>query len=551
MLRKVALKRSESGTHHVFRKFGQSLPVRISKTDLVSKSAFPFVSFSDWLKYLVQYDELQLLVGERDLPKIRQLLGSFWEKYRHCNPEHVIYTRSKDTWEYTIPVFHHGDEGRGLKKKQLMVLSTHGVLGGGSLKSNHLHHHNDIATDPLKMNMVSNTITTHFLFCVMPVELYNETPSAFYQMLELQAREFAELFDQGILIQGVRFYISCIGVKGDAPYLTKAGQFNRAFTHRPTRPSSRSACSGICHLCLAGKEDHDFPVPFEQYGVEHPAWLSTVGLYKPFIEESPLFQIPFRVHGTDEAFFHFDLFHNWHSGLGKNFASSAICVCMELIDATIDKAFEIISADFKDYCGRKGESPYHKKITSTLLGVNQGFLSCPEASWSKGDFTRLILQWFGDYCQRKVIGCTEEPLYLKCAEAVSAINACLSGLYREGLFIPALRAAQLGRQGLLFLRLYTDLAGICFRNKQKRFPLMPKGHYLHHQFLSLVHQANHGEWALNIVAFAVQLQEDYIGKPSRLARRVSSKTTSLRVIERTFLAMRGALGLSDGIDDEE
>lgn len=87
---------------------------------------------------------------------------------------------------------------------------------------------------------------------------------------------------------------------------------------------------------------------------------------------------------------------------------------MELIDATIDKAFEILTADFKDCCGRKKESPYHKKITSTLLGVNQGFLSCPEASWSKGDFTRLILQWFGDYCQRQVVGCTAEPLYLKC-----------------------------------------------------------------------------------------------------------------------------------------
>lgn len=124
-------------------------------------------------------------------------------------------------------------------------------------------------------------------------------------------------------------------------------------------------------------------------------------------------------------------------------------------------------------------------------------------------------------------------------------------MYREGLFIPALRAEQLGRQGLLFLRLYAELATICFRNKQKRFPLTPKGHYLHHQFLSLVHQSKHGAWAMNIVAYAVQMQEDYIGKPSRLSRRVSSKTTSLRVIERTFLAMRGALGLCDGSDDDE
>ena len=45
--------------------------------------------------------------------------------------------------------------------------------------------------------------------------------------------------------------------------------------------------------------------------------------------------------------------------------------------------------------------------------------------------------------------------------------------------------------------------------------------------------------------YSVQMQEDFIGRPSRLARRVSSRTTSLRVIQRTFLAVRNALGAAD------
>ena len=135
------------------------------------------------------------------------------------------------------------------------------------------------------------------------------------------------------------------------------------------------------------------------------------------------------------------------------------------------------------------------------------------------------------------------------AEATSCINQCISGLFHEGLFIPAPRAEQLARLGLRFLSLYAELAGLCFSKKMNRFPLTPKGHYLHHQLLGLLHQAQKSAWCVNIIAYAVQMQEDYIGKPSRLARRVSCRTTSLRVIQRTFLAMRAAVGAGDTSDE--
>lgn len=131
------------------------------------------------------------------------------------------------------------------------------------------------------------------------------------------------------------------------------------------------------------------------------------------------------------------------------------------------------------------------------------------------------------------------------AEATDAINKCLSGLYREGLFIRPEQAEQIALQGLQFLRLYSKLAVLTFQRGQKRFPLAPKGHYLHHQFLTLLDQARSCQWSLNLLCWAVQQQEDFIGKPSRLARRVSAKTTSLRVIQRTFLSVRTALGAED------
>ncbi len=414
-LSNVKLGRSESGAHHVFRRYGQAPEIKISKTDLPSKPGFPYVSLKDWLHHVIENDLLEQLVGVRDINQMRDLLRTFWERYKKIDPAHVAFSRGKDfPLDMLIPVLHHGDEGRGLKKKQIMVLSTHGMLGKGSHKSNTGKVAKDVSTDPLKLNMLGNTYLTHFLFCVMPVSLYNATPEAFYHMLDLQAKEFSELFHEGIIINNIRFYICCMGIKGDAPYIAKSGKFDRAFTRRPTRATSKTPCAGICHLCLAGRENFTYPVPFEQIGVERPVWEATIGIVKPYTNPSPLLQIPYQVGGTTEELWKFDLFHNVHSGMGKYFASSAIVVCLELIQASIEESFNQITIDFKAYCQRNRESPYHKKLTQSLFGVEGGIKECPEAGWSKGDFTRLILKWFGDWCSRCVIGKTSDPLYITC-----------------------------------------------------------------------------------------------------------------------------------------
>lgn len=125
-------------------------------------------------------------------------------------------------------------------------------------------------------------------------------------------------------------------------------------------------------------------------------------------------------------------------------------------------------------------------------------------------------------------------------EATQAINECLSGLYSEGLFLKAERAEFLARRGLKFLEKYSQLALMCFRVGKRRFPLIPKGHYCHHQFLDLLRESRKGQWCLNTLAYSNQMAEDFVGKSSRVSRRVSPRTTSLRVIQRLFLLMRDA-----------
>ncbi|CAK9061295.1 unnamed protein product [Durusdinium trenchii] len=290
---------------------------------------------------------------------------------------------------------------------------------------------------------------------------------------------------------------------------------------------------------MAGKEDWPESIPYEELGNSDPAWRRTQGLVPAFSEASPLLGIPYdSINTASEAVFRFDVFHNYHLGVGKNYISSAVVMVMELIPTSIEQAFQQLTADFQAYCKRMKESPYHKRLTAVLFGVHTGFQECPDGGWSKGDFTRLLHLWFADYCSREVIGKTQDPVYLMCAEATAKINEFIGGLYHEGIFIKPERAQSLAESGLSFLQLYLKLARCCFERRQKRFPIMPKCHYLHHQMLDVLEQGRAGKFAVNCLVYSCQMQEDFVGRPSRLARRVSSRTTAMRVIQRLFLSIR-------------
>ena len=127
------------------------------------------------------------------------------------------------------------------------------------------------------------------------------------------------------------------------------------------------------------------------------------------------------------------------------------------------------------------------------------------------------------------------------AEATRLVNSCIAGLYHNGAFLRANDAVTFGRQGIRFLRLYASMARICQSRGLKRYPLVPKCHYFNHQCLDLLSQGLSGHAALNPLIFSNQLQEDFIGKPSRISRRVNPRSAPLRVLQRTLLAIKSCL----------
>ena len=120
--------------------------------------------------------------------------------------------------------------------------------------------------------------------------------------------------------------------------------------------------------------------------------------------------------------------------------------------------------------------------------------------------------------------------------ATAAANSCMRGLYSSGVWLRPNFARSLAMQGLTFLRLYSQLALAAFQQRVRRFALIPKLHYFHHLMVDLLEQSA-GPWSLNPLVYSVQQQEDYIGRPSRVSRRVSAKSHAIRTVQRVLLAM--------------
>ena len=128
------------------------------------------------------------------------------------------------------------------------------------------------------------------------------------------------------------------------------------------------------------------------------------------------------------------------------------------------------------------------------------------------------------------------------------MNIFISSLYSEGFWIPSTKARELGMMLNRFLVLYGRCAAVALERRMDMFTLVPKGHMLDHHAFDLVRQADLGDWVENPLSTANQQQEDYIGKPCRLSRRVHASKIHLRVLQRSLLATSVQLHVGGDLD---
>ena len=134
------------------------------------------------------------------------------------------------------------------------------------------------------------------------------------------------------------------------------------------------------------------------------------------------------------------------------------------------------------------------------------------------------------------------------ADATLALNKAMSSMFRGGLWLKQDVGHRVGQCLQCFLANYMKAAQLTLQAGKRRFGVTPKVHMVHHTCHQLLSQSAVADWVMNPASQMCQIQEDFIGRPSRVSRRVSIKTVHKSLLYRSLIIYQGALERSDNDD---
>ena len=108
-------------------------------------------------------------------------------------------------------------------------------------------------------------------------------------------------------------------------------------------------------------------------------------------------------------------------------------------------------------------------------------------------------------------------------------------IFSRGLFLNRDDASLAANLALQFLRRYSFLAETALRQSRALYILQPKCHAFHHIAISMYLSSSTPQvrYILNPLGYSTQCDEDFVGRPSRLARRTKvGKVQVRRVLQR-------------------
>ena len=114
-------------------------------------------------------------------------------------------------------------------------------------------------------------------------------------------------------------------------------------------------------------------------------------------------------------------------------------------------------------------------------------------------------------------------------------------MYHAGYWIRRDRRTRLAQMLLRFLALYAKCADIALRARRRRFPIMPKLHMMAHCAVELHRQAAVAAWVQTPLSMTNQIQEDFIGRPSRISRRANIRSLLSSLLTRSLVVYNESL----------
>ncbi|CAL1172992.1 unnamed protein product [Cladocopium goreaui] len=330
------------------------------------------------------------------------------------------------------------------------------------------------------------------------------------------------------------FRICILGVKGDAPYLSKVAHFYRSYNTFAKRGDERGPPKGCCPYCLAGTS----LCAAEEIATATPKWLPTVAVKLPWTREPAIIKHLMHDRGDPASFFKSDIWHVFHLGFGRSWISSVIQLLLPFLPCSnLDEKWDYLTDHYMQWCRANNKQSHVSRISAYL--VSYGDATGAMGNWHKGALTTNLSQWLVDLLGSE--GRDPDGLLVKCREATFRVNSLFSTLYKAGAFLGESECAHVAEQGLRFLAVYAELALRMYRaNRQFLFPLYPKLHIWHHLILTVKQSGERNQSAINPAMYACQIDEDLIGKASRLSRRVNIRKVASRTLERYLAAAYAA-----------
>lgn len=295
-----------------FVDYGLAADIPFTYINVGLKQSHPVLSLVDILDCLDRSGKLDVIMQgnkERDFEQ-------FWSKYRMVQPHHPIFLTHAGREQFCVPIAVHCDEGTTLKKKSIMIIQLHSIMGKGTKKRK--------STDAEPgINMLGNTLVNRVLWSVMLARVYSGKKNGnkpLEKLIENLASQLSEAFYKGCRLQRAdkTIYLVPICMKGDWPALAKIGSLSRHFGR--AMKTGQSGGQGICHLCKADKPSfenwHDVswgnmcrmhancPLPWSK----EPALVRAVGIPREYQPD----------------FFRFDIFHALHKGLMADIGANTI-----------------------------------------------------------------------------------------------------------------------------------------------------------------------------------------------------------------------------------
>lgn len=534
------LTHSERDVQRVVAKQGTKLDIPISRLQLGNQE-IPWLNPRDWMEWLVRKGLWPTFGGaEPNQYDVSDAVwATFWDQYEKVCPDFELFSHTWIDKSKCAAFMVHGDEGRSLKRQGILVTSLQSCLGKG-FDSKRLRRRGPGGNWQHKVNFIGHSYTHRYFTSVIPKVLYEGDQTVFHGAMEELALALKSLYWDGFVdpATGCTYRIAIIAVKGDAPYLAKNGKFFRSYNTAVKRGDARTLPKGVCHRCLAGTVGF----PCEELGTVNPRWFQTRGVKLPWVTVPPL--VKHLIHNVVDpsTFYQTDVWHIVHLGFGRSWIASCVSLLLEVIPAAnLDSKWKFLTVDYKAFCKANRRQTHVSAITPYLMSYQDR--TGTMGQWHKGSLTATLMVWLEQFIAK--MPTDSRNLLPTCREATLCLNALFDCLYRADAFLTVEQSNLVTRNGLRFLSIYQAMAVKQFQaGRPYNFPLYPKLHSFHEILLTTRSDTLRSGTAASPLLYGCQIDEDVVGRTSRLSRRVSARLTMQRTLERYLVSAHGAFANS-------